>query len=707
MPGPGNKGKNRGKAKQSNKQNSSQGPPGATESEAAKCLTMEEDEITRCGQPAVEGYPTPSRCKVHHGQYLIMYIKYKDASKEVDEIKHGQELPTNEQISRYTDWHLPLDKARWVRRYLESIRVEKAGRELHSKRFFLKGKSVHANPVPLDDGHKMRLKLLHKEMVKAVETLDKLQGRAYELYTLNNPAAREMLLKSGGIRSTPHKPRPAETLIQVTQSTELLKNLSKTEGRKLIGPPPAPAIGGEDLIDIELRERKNALLAAFELFLDPECRALKENLSLPDSEGTKDILNKIYLVYQQYARRIIFYEPTLFMKSLDKVSLKDLIISDDFTVEDAVKFIELFSDMLAIGLKWCKDAVIDALAISRHGTAANVGSVQDRFQILGGWIFDRPHTKTIPNEAWWYLLKVISPPADVENRLVRLCNNFDDILGFLAFGALGLYPAPSFCNNNPSSFMNAGLSRGHLSLCGVIVADMVSTHASPMPNPIPTTRKAKRRGCVVWADLESRAYLFGAIKNEDDDFTRAFIRELRARPNLFQVITRSETDPGQVVETFGAGPGEVLLPSMRARNFEAPAAPLSNPPPGYGEWIIARSAHDILYGLGGKGLGGAVPEIPGYLTSLSRNLKGWFFSFKTFPVKYFVILDTVPNRNHTHLARNVTWAALCAKGYGEGDYTLRKYARASDQLFQACAEERLGWMPKNAWSATKMEDQLA
>jgi hypothetical protein len=98
---------------------------------------MEEDEMTRCGRPLTGGHP---RCKVHQNQYVTMYVKYKDASKVVDEIKQGQQLPTAEQIGRYADWHVPRDKARWVRKYLEAIRAERTGRDLHSRRFFLKRK---------------------------------------------------------------------------------------------------------------------------------------------------------------------------------------------------------------------------------------------------------------------------------------------------------------------------------------------------------------------------------------------------------------------------------------------------------------------------------------------------------------------------------------------------------------------------------------
>jgi len=104
-----------------------------------QCHTLLEDEITRCGQLATEGHPKPERCKEHHTQYRTLYKKYKDASKVVDEVKGGAELPTRGEIGRYTDRHAVLEKVSWVCDYLEAIRVEKAGREIHSKRFFLEG----------------------------------------------------------------------------------------------------------------------------------------------------------------------------------------------------------------------------------------------------------------------------------------------------------------------------------------------------------------------------------------------------------------------------------------------------------------------------------------------------------------------------------------------------------------------------------------
>lgn len=102
-----------------------------------QCLTLDEDEETRCTQPPTHGSP-PGRCETHDGQYRSMTKKYKDASNIVDEIRKGSNIPTKAEISRYTDFHSALQKAHWMRRYVEAIRVEKTGREMHHRRFFLK-----------------------------------------------------------------------------------------------------------------------------------------------------------------------------------------------------------------------------------------------------------------------------------------------------------------------------------------------------------------------------------------------------------------------------------------------------------------------------------------------------------------------------------------------------------------------------------------
>ena len=41
------------------------------------------------------------------------------------------------------------------------------------------------------------------------------------------------------------------------------------------------------------------------------------------------------------------------------------------------------------------------------------------------------------------LIEITEPPADVENRFMRLCNIFDDLIGFLSAGALVMVPPPT------------------------------------------------------------------------------------------------------------------------------------------------------------------------------------------------------------------------------------------------------------------------
>jgi len=281
------------------------------------------------------------------------------------------------------------------------------------------------------------------------------------------------------------------------------------------------------------------------------------------------------------------------------------------------------------------------------------------------------------------------------------------MIKFLSFGAIGMIPPPTFCSAQYNG-MDAVASRNHLSLSGVVVADMVSSpKPAHMNGPVPTQRRGKTPGCIIWCEIEARGYMFGALRNEPDPFNDAFLRELKARPDLFQVVIRSETDPGRDVHVFGTGPAGVL-PALRYREFEAPLVPYANRPAGSGEWTVGRSAVDILYGTDVKMPGRPKKPFHGYLYTLeSGKSSGWFFRYKRFPVQYIVILDAIPNRHKSILARSVAWAALRAQGYGEGEYEMRKYLRASDKLFQKRAEEILAWMPESwgGWQATKMGDE--
>jgi hypothetical protein len=196
--------------------------------------------------------------------------------------------------------------------------------------------------------------------------------------------------------------------------------------------------------------------------------------------------------------------------------------------------------------------------------------------------------------------------------------------------------------------------------------------------------------------------MFGALRDKPDSFQEAFLNELKARPDLFQIVTRCESDPPRVVKTFGNGENEAL-PHMRSQEFEAPPASPQNRPKGFGKWDVRRSAVDVLYG--------TENPVGGYLVTPKNwdkkpdNTK-YFFHHKTFPVTYIVILDTTPNRHFTFLAQQVAWAAFRAKGYGKGEYESRKYNIASDKLFEDCAKERLSWMPEGSWRATKTADSM-
>ncbi|KAF8551152.1 hypothetical protein OG21DRAFT_1513119 [Imleria badia] len=318
MPGPGNKRKTNAT---SNAKASGSVPEAAATSTRAdpfplQCLTIEEDEITRCGQLATEGYPKPDRCKMHHGQYRTLYKKYKDASKVVDDVKDGAELPTKGQIGRYTDWHAALEKARWVRKYLEAIRVEKAGREIHQKRFFLK----------VDDGHRRRVKLLEREMVRAVDALDALQRRAYEPYqpetashAINDraPSTAEVEFEKQSRRTT------AEFLESIYNPDTFNESSRPIPSLTML----APEVGNEDLIDMSLRDRKEKMIMLLKPLIDFESFVdifIEEDSPRPETEHGKSMLKKQFFVYQLFARRIIFHQPTLFMKALEKVSSRTL-----------------------------------------------------------------------------------------------------------------------------------------------------------------------------------------------------------------------------------------------------------------------------------------------------------------------------------------------------------------------------------------------
>ncbi|KAJ3851104.1 hypothetical protein EV368DRAFT_74789 [Lentinula lateritia] len=608
---------------------------------STQCETLDEDEITRCGLPVEDGN---IRCKVHQTQYRKMYIKYKEAGKFVDETKSGREMPTKERITGYTDVASTLEEARWMRQYLEAIQIERTGRGLHMRRFFAKG----------DDGHKIRLKLLEKRMVQAIEILDALQARAFDLYMLSNPA-REWV-KS--FQTTPLIPTSSENedLLAIKSITKSIEPTPQNEQQRESVPKAGINTVDADLIEIELRAIKAQLLYVLGPFIDQEV--------MLRSQRKFGLLG--YHTRAQYLRRIVLHEPVLSLKATNRVSFKDLILDEEFTPEDLERIGVLLDKQMQIGLLWWKDSLIEAMSIIRNklkGTAVNIGDPKKGFKILGGWVlFNTPHSGTMSNEMWG-------------NRFVRLCNSYDDMISYLSFGALGLFPPPTFCARVDKG-RNGLAARNHISLSGVVIVDMVTGEPQviPIPGPVPTLRRGRSPGSIIWVEMEKRAYLFGALRNEPDAFTDAFISRLRKKPDLFQVVLYSETDLEKKIECFGSG--NEALPAFQMRTFEALPPSINNHP-------LGRSAVDLLFR--------TKQGMLGYLTTLTRsNSSGWFFHFKKMPVKYFVILDTVPHRHHSILAREVAWVALCVQGFGEGEYSDSKYARASNRLFEKCAEERFG-----------------
>ncbi|KAJ7154369.1 hypothetical protein C8R43DRAFT_1000985 [Mycena crocata] len=555
-----------------------------------------------------------------------------------------------------------LEKAHLVKKYVNAIREERAGRDIHHKRFFLK----------MDDGHRIRINVLGKRMTDGVEIRDALEARA------SPDNGEEEQTRSGD---------DIFSYIRIKQ-TRLWEQAEAEES--------------DDVIELRLRRERQKYLKFFDHILEPGIfwtAYFRDTGKTPpsDTPEERNRRNTLTNAWLQYTRRIIFHDSHLFAKSLDKVSFKDFVMDDDFGADDILRVTTMYERRLKIGLRWWKDSLTEAIEIKDSSEAsANMGSLANRFQILGGWIYNNSRNTPAPNKVWWTLLSTDPPEKDTEHRYVRLCCNFAELHTFLTFRALiQTQDTPSFCSDESAdSLRNSNTARNHLSLCGVVLADLVqgARTAGLVPSPIP----AKRRGCTTWLEVETRAYMFGALRNKPDPFTKAFIQELRARPDLFAVVTRSDTDPPLKVNWFG----NVTAP-IRRRQFEAPSRPTEMAPAGRGRWEVLRSAQHVFYG-GGKGPNPSDKSVagPGYLSTAGSNaqptegrMERSFFLHKRFPVKYFLILSASPTLSLHDLARQVAWTAFRANGLVQGDYDRERYDRASDVLFKKHARERLSFLP--------------
>ncbi|KAK7036700.1 hypothetical protein VNI00_011365 [Paramarasmius palmivorus] len=699
----------------------------------ATCRTLQSDEITRCTKLATHGKPYPNRCQHHHEQYCALTKAYKEASDIVNEILGPNDaLPTRSEISQYNDYDATMEKARWVRQYVEAIREEIVGRKLHHRRFFLK------NTLSVDSGHRLRLLNLEKQQRRTANLLDAIERRAADLYAEQHPENRpltpwphieelntenvlrvaEESMFAPSVRSQSdieevYQCRCQEGQIKTTDCMDAIQSADLSaeqhpENESLTPLPHieelntendlraveestlAPSVRSQsdieedwdteediDLVGTKIRQQKERLLRVLnpshnhDLFLRQEGE---------DIDPSVDIIRN---TSRQYALRIILHEPILSVKAIGKASLEDLILSPDFSLEDAARFFILFELRFEVGLSWWKESLMEASAMGPDGDIGRFASIPGgRIRILDGWICNTHHTKSMNNEEWRLLLKSLQPiPKNVEHNFVRLCNDFKDLETFLSFAALGMIKSPShLCNVDPEldcrSFWNT------MSMSGVAVADSVTSSSSALA--VPRKHPATRPGFCTWEEIESRSYIFGAVRNENHALTQRFLNELGCRPDLFYVVTRSETDPAGKLEVFGGlddGYSFKALGQLQYRRYEAEAS-LSYPD-GWvdrGEWQIGRSVVDILYGTDPKDLG--------YLTSPS-HAAGYFFRDKQFPVKYFVVMDVQPHRHVSHVFKAVAWAALRAQGLAFGEYSELEYTRASNALYQRVEKERL------------------
>lgn len=109
----------------------------------------------------------------------------------------------------------------------------------------------------VDDGHKRRLKLLERAMVKAVDVLDALQGRAYQLYQPNGAlhAMDNQALSTTEVELRKQSKRTTEEVLQsIGDPNAFCDSALRIPRRKALPGPTPLGVGDEDLIDLSLRE---------------------------------------------------------------------------------------------------------------------------------------------------------------------------------------------------------------------------------------------------------------------------------------------------------------------------------------------------------------------------------------------------------------------------------------------------------------------
>ncbi|KAF5334793.1 hypothetical protein D9611_012922 [Ephemerocybe angulata] len=661
------------------------------------CSTLESDGRTQCTKVATLWKPNPERCNVHHGQYRLLCKRYKEAEQEVERIRIGKGLPPDIQTGRYSREEIMHGLA-VVNGYIKAIRVEAIGREIHSKRFGLK----------VGDAYQTRMNALEVELGKARRVVSKLGERALALYLEHHPQAV-------GVGRSPESQKIwKDAQAHILPDPQAASGLFIRESRRISLPHSVNSgqttSEDEDLIeqalqwynDIEKKRLQEVLKLVLDLNLAGDDSDVAQRLGTVlklDSDDAPSGYPSLATIrhYQavQHGRRIILHDPAFYAKSLDKNTLQEFILSNDFDFTDAARLRELTSRMTEFALPWIKDILVEALELSKRPNSEDegndVGDAGSGIQILGGPVHNHAANKSVSDEVWWHLFTYLKPEADTDYRYVGLCRSYSDLVGMLSIGSLGLLHPPEFCRFDDEKLTTIVIdARKALSLSGVAVTDLVSPQALTIKNGgvLQTKIKPKTPGHVVWRGAESRAYLFGAVQHDNGGAGEAFLNELRERPELYQLLVYSETDPESEVEESGLDVDGKALPALRIRTFEtAPSSSSTSESEigrtSVGEWETVQQGRDLMFeSEEEKGLG--------YVTRARRREPKWFFSLKTFPVKYFVVLDAVPNRHGSILMKHAAWAALRAAAYAEGEYSDVEYERSLGRLVEAEVKER-GW----------------
>ncbi|KAF7332769.1 hypothetical protein MKEN_00160600 [Mycena kentingensis (nom. inval.)] len=466
--------------------------------------------------------------------------------------------------------------------------------------------------------------------------------------------------------------------------------MSKTDQRSTAASP------ADDLVALTMLRERERILACFEMVLDPQ------------KFGAQAVANGVREAHPDPAN------PRLLSLAWDKVSFRDLVMDEAFGWDDVGEMFRLFMGRLEFGLPWWKDSVVEAYAMGSDNFApASMGTLENRFKILGGWIYNNKRGQPASNKVWWDLLMSDPPQADTENRYIRICANYEEMQTYLTMNAILIDTNhPTFCKKyarldaNPT---DSCITRRHLTLAGFIVADLQSCGPTMLLNGRPTTfrQPGKTAGTIKWLEGEYRPYIFGVVHPEDDGFPEAFLRVLARSPDKFIVISRRESDPPMKLDVLSGASGSAAnVAQTRWRQFDGPAS-ASTPPPASarGAWETQRSALNVLYGGDEQKLrGGETARNDGYLAVGFNNKSAAqgrreisMFFHKQFPVRYLLIIGADAHQHIHDLAREVSWAAFTALGLVSGSYEINRYEKASDVLFLKVVRERMAFMPENSF----------